>query len=340
MIATGIGPHPGSDARGYDEALRVVFAELGEPGGHGAARGLPYLPQLPGRGPAADPVGRTLAVVAELGADLQPAGWRLVGGSRSRSGIDHRRARSLLAQDLDAAEAHAHEWDGDFKVQVTGPWTLAARVERPRGDKVLADHGARRDLAEALAEGLREHVADVRRRLPRAARLVVQVDEPALADVLGAKVPTASGFGKHRAIDLPEASALLRVVLEAVTEADAEPWVRSAARGMPWGLVAGAGARGLMVEPAALGADGHEAVAEALESGRVVVLGVVPETGPAAVAPAERVLRWLDMVGLDPGEVADRLGVSPEVGQAGAAADAAGVARALGGAMAAARSLS
>ena len=41
--------------------------------------------------------GRGLAVVAGLGADLQPAGWRLTDAP----GIDHRRARSLLAQDRD-----------------------------------------------------------------------------------------------------------------------------------------------------------------------------------------------------------------------------------------------
>ena len=34
-------------------------------------------PELPGRGAHADMTGRALAVVAELGADLQPAGWRL-----------------------------------------------------------------------------------------------------------------------------------------------------------------------------------------------------------------------------------------------------------------------
>ena len=97
-----------------------------------------------------------------LGADLQPAGWRLTDAS----GIDHRRARSLLAQDLDTLEELGQGYAGPFKIQVAGPWTLAATVEKPRGDKVLSDHGARRDLAQALAEGLAGHVADVRRRVP------------------------------------------------------------------------------------------------------------------------------------------------------------------------------
>ncbi|NUR07759.1 MAG: methionine synthase, partial [Nocardioidaceae bacterium] len=156
--ATGVGSMPGEDTAAFDEAVKVVLGELPD---------LPHVPEVPGRGAHAGLAGRTLAVVAVLDADLQPAGWRLTGSSGSPS-IDHRRARSLLAQDLDTVEELAQEYQGRFKLQVTGPWTLAATVERPRGDRVLADRGARRELAEALAEGLRAHVADVRRRVPGA----------------------------------------------------------------------------------------------------------------------------------------------------------------------------
>ena len=125
-LASGVGSHPGDDQRDFDEAVRLVLGELPD---------LPYLPEVPGRGPAASMTGRALAVMAELGADLQPAGWRLTDAP----GIDHRRARSLLAQDLDALEEQAQGYAGAFKVQVAGPWTLAATVERPRGRQ-----GARR----------------------------------------------------------------------------------------------------------------------------------------------------------------------------------------------------
>jgi methionine synthase II (cobalamin-independent) len=309
--ATGVGSYPGED---FGEALRIVLGELG-PDDHG----LPHLPELPGRGATATITGRGLAVLAELGADLQPAGWRLSGGG---PGVDHRRARSLLAQDLDALEEQAQGLEGAFKVQVAGPWTLAATVERPRGDKVLADRGARRELAQALAEGLRGHVADVRRRLPGVDRLVVQVDEPALAAVLGGQVPTASGFHKHRSVDLPEASAALAWVLEAVAESGAEPWVHTCAPGTPLGLLRGAGARGLSVDLAMLSAADHDALADALEHGETVALGVVPGTDPAEdttdARVAESVLRWLDMLGLDPGEVGERLVLTPSCGLAGA----------------------
>jgi methionine synthase II (cobalamin-independent) len=308
-LATGVGSHPGDDQRDFDEAVRLVLGEVPD---------LSYLPEVPGRGATASMTGRALAVMAELGADLQPAGWRLTDAP----GIDHRRARSLLAQDLDGLEEQAQGYAGTFKVQVAGPWTLAATVERPRGDKVLADFGARRELAQALAEGLSTHVADVRRRVPGADRLVVQVDEPALATVLGGGVPTASGFGRHRSVHLPEASQALSWVLEAVSGAGAEPWVHSCAEETPLDLLRGAGARGLSVDRAQLSARDHDEVAAALEAGETVALGVVPSTDPADppsdAQVTEAVLRWMDMLGLDLEQVREHLVLTPACGLAGA----------------------
>jgi len=311
-VATGIGSWPGDDAAAYLAAVRTVLEALPD---------LPHLPELPGRGAPATMTGRGLAVVDGLSADLQPAGWRLTDAS----GVDHRRARSLLAQDLDVLEEQAEGWSGAFKIQVAGPWTLAASVEKPRGDKVLSDHGARRELAQALAEGVRGHVRDVRRRLPGAQRLVVQVDEPALAAVLGGRVPTASGWGRHRTVHPPEASDTLGWVLAAVTEEGGEPWVHTCAPGTPLGLLRGAGARGLAVDLAQLGAADHDVLAEALEAGEHVVLGVLPSTDPDTVPTekqlTESVLRWLDMLGLDPTTVGATLGVAPACGLAGASYD-------------------
>jgi methionine synthase II (cobalamin-independent) len=310
-IATGVGSMPGEDDRAYAEAVRLVLGELPD---------LPHVPELPGRGATATMTGRALAVVAGIAADLQPAVWRLTDAS----GVDHRRARSLLAQDLDQVEEQAQGYAGTFKTQVTGPWTLAATVEKPRGDKVLSDHGARRDLAQALAEGLSTHVADLRRRLPGVDRLVVQVDEPALAAVVGGRVPTASGYGRHRSVDLPEASAHLEWVLGAVADAGAEPWVHSCAPQTPWSLVAGAGARGLSGDLSVLGPADLDAFAEALESGSVAALGVVPslepEAAPSDARVTERVQRWLDMLGLDPESLGDSVVITPTCGLAGASA--------------------
>ncbi|WP_299051974.1 methionine synthase [uncultured Nocardioides sp.] len=319
--ATGIGSWPGDDATrdgsDFAEALKAVLGSLD----------LPHLPELPGRGAHAATTGRGLAVLADLGADLQPSGWRLTGGGRGTSGVDHRRARSLLAQDLDALEEQAQGLTGTVKVQVAGPWTLAATVERPRGDALLADHGARRELAQALADGVGTHVADVRRRVPDATEVVVQLDEPALPSVMAGRVPTASGFGRHRVVHPPEASALLEEVLGAVSAAGATPWVHSCAADAPLGLLLGAGARGLLVDLDLLDAGAHDALAAALEDGASVVLGVLPGTGAAPgtshTAVVERVERWFDMVGLDLGSLGEQVALSPACGLAGASVAAA-----------------
>lgn len=311
LAASGVGSFPGEDAAAFDEALRIVLGELPD---------LPHLPELPGRGAPADMTGRALAVVAELGADLQPAGWRLTG---SAPGLDQRRARSLLAQDLDALEEQTQRYDGRLKVQIAGPWTLAATVERPKGDRVLADHGARRELAQALAEGVRDHVADVRRRVP-GATLVVQVDEPALPTVLAGKVPTASGFHRHRSVDDPEASPALEWVMSAVRESGATPMVHCCAPDVPISLLTGAGAQGVSVDLSVLGPGSYDGLAEVLETDRTLMLGVVPSADPSTWPDerslTERVQRLLDMLGLDPAdpEGAGELVVTPSCGLAGA----------------------
>lgn len=304
-VATGVGSLPGEDVH---EAVRVVLGELPD---------LPHLPELPARGAIAGMTGRALAMVAELGFDLQPAGWRLTDAP----GVDHRRARSLLAQDLDALEEHTQGYDGELKVQVAGPWTLAATVERPRGDRLLADHGARREVAQALAEGVALHVADVRRRIP-GATLLVQVDEPALPAVLAGAVPTASGFSRHRTVHPPAASEALEWVFGAITGAGATPLAHCCAADPPIALLRGAGAQGISIDLAVLGAAAYDDLGAALDAGDRVFLGVVPATDPSRVPSdqqvVERVLRLLDMLGFDPEEVAGRLVLTPACGLAGA----------------------
>src|SRR3954470_10274388 len=137
--ATGTGPVPGTDPL---EAVRLVLGELPD---------LPHLPELPARGPGADLIGRAAAALVDLHVDLQPSGWRLV----SRAGLDEHRAAELLERDLDALVPVAPGHDGPFKVQLAGPWTLAATLELPRGGRAVVDAGARRDLLESHAETVR-----------------------------------------------------------------------------------------------------------------------------------------------------------------------------------------
>src|SRR5690606_34680899 len=107
VLATAIGSMPGGDplaseednARAFTEAVRIVRGELPD---------LPHLPELPGRSPGATLTGRGVALLEGLAADLQPAGWRLTDSS----GVDHRRARSLLGRDLDTFEELLLGWEG------------------------------------------------------------------------------------------------------------------------------------------------------------------------------------------------------------------------------------
>ena len=311
--ASGVGSMPGGaygedadNARLYDETTRVVLGELD----------LPHVPELPGRGAAAAMTGRTLGLIGDLGADLQPAGWRLT--ESDTAGLDQRRAASLLAQDLDCVSEQGDGLTGWFKTQLAGPWTLAATVEKPRGDRVLSDHGARREQAQALAAAAADHVADLRRRLP-GADLLVQVDEPALPAVLAGAVPTASGFGRHRVVHPPEASELLAVVFDAIGAAGAVPLAHCCAPGVPVDLLRGAGARGLSVDVSALDASAYDGLASAMEAGEWALLGVVAATAPEGPAddrvPIGLAHRFLDMLGLGP---AGTTVVTPTCGLAGA----------------------
>jgi len=301
--ATGIGSLPGRDP---GEALRFVAEELPD---------LPHLPELPDRGPGADLTGRGGALLAGMHVDLQPSGWRLV----PRSGADERRAVDLLARDLDAFESGLADFDGVVKIQVVGPLTLAASLQLPRGGPVLADQGARRDLAEALAAGVGTHCAEVRRRLPRAATVLLQLDEPLLPAVLAGRVPTASGFGAVGPLEEFRARSLLGDV---VTAADVPVVVHCCAAAPPLPLIVAAGARALSVDAAMLSQRDDEALGAAIEAGVGLWLGLVPALGPGVaptvariVAPARSLWRRL---GLPAERLATHVVVTPACGLAGA----------------------
>ncbi|MDQ6936037.1 MAG: methionine synthase [Actinomycetota bacterium] len=308
-VATGVGSMPGEN---IVEATRIVLGELPD---------LPHLPELPDRGPAAAMTGRAVAMIGELGFDLQPAGWRLTDAP----GLDQGRARSLLAQDLDTLQELTQGYAGPLKIQVAGPWTLAATVEKSRGDRVLADLGARRELAQALALGVAEHVRDVGRRVP-GATVLVQVDEPVLPAVLAGQVPTASGFHRHRSVDGQGAAEALEWVFAACGD---EPVAHCCAADVPIGLLRQAGARGLSVDSANLVISAYDELGRLLDHGGRLFLGVVPSTArpPERQSPtaeqversvADGVLRVLDMVGFGPDELAGRLVLTPACGLAGA----------------------
>jgi hypothetical protein len=299
--ATGIGSHPGEDPA---ETVRVVLGELPE---------LPYLPELPARGPGADLVGRTACLLVDLAVDLQPSGWRFA----DRPGADMRRGHDHLSRDLDVLEELAGSHQGPFKIQICGPWTLAASIELRHGDRTLADPGAVRDLIDSLGEGLKDHVADVRRRLP-GADILVQLDEPALPGVLAGDVPTASGFGRLRAVEPHVAEDGLRRVLAAT---DAYPVVHCCARDVPYGVIRAAGAKALAVDAALIPTRNDEVIGEAIEAGVGLLLGVLPGTDaplPSLAATLRPVRELWSRLGFRPERLPEQVVLTPSCGLAGA----------------------
>ena len=139
--ATGIGSWPGGDVL---DTMRTTFGELGEP------PHLPYLPELPGRGPGSEIIGRGAVLLVDMPVDLQPSGWRLV----DHPGRDLSRAQGYLREDLDVLAEVADGYEGPLKVQVAGPWTLAASLHLQRLERAVVDPGAARDITASLAEGV------------------------------------------------------------------------------------------------------------------------------------------------------------------------------------------
>jgi hypothetical protein len=301
-VATGVGSLPGTS---IDEACAMTFDELPE---------LPHLPELPARGPGSDMIGRTAAQLSGLGVDRTPSGWRLV----DRPSLDQRAARERLTADLDALLPVAGPgYDGAFKVQLVGPWTLAASLDLPRGGRALRDAGAVRDVVASLAETAVEHLAEVRRRVP-GAELVLQLDEPSLPAVMAGRIRTESGFGALRSVEAHDVVSSLRDVIEA---AGVPVVLHCCADDPPIGLFRAAGASAVSFD-ATRGSIDHDAIGELVEGGAVVWLGVAPTLGPG-VPPAPRdvaepVRRLWRELGFDPDLLPTAISLTPACGLAGA----------------------
>jgi methionine synthase II (cobalamin-independent) len=301
--STAIGSWPGTDAA---DAIKIAFAEC---------PGFPYLPELPARGPYAELIGRSTAFLAGLSVDLQAAGWQLTDAS-SR---EHRLAINTLRSDLDLLEELAQGYAGPVKIAVAGPWTMAAHVERPRGDRALADSGARRDLGQSLAEGVGSTMTELRRRLP-GIEFTVQLDEPSLPAVLAGSLATASGLSRHPAVDRGEVGGSLRDVLGQIRAAgSAAVVVHCCAPDAPISLLQEAGADGIYLDLDSLAGSAWDAVGSCLEAGVQIGLGALPTDRLALTGDevARRVLNQLRTLGLEP-PIAASVVVTPSCGLASA----------------------
>lgn len=305
--ASGLGSWPGIAAR---PAAEVVVGEL--------AGALAHLVELPARGVGADLLGRAGALLIDMAIDTVPRGYRLV----ARPGAVTRRAVSMLDEDMDALE-EAWETAGlrgcgrVVKVQAPGPITLAAGVELANGHRAITDPGAVRDVAASLAEGVAAHRAALARRLDAA--VVVQYDEPTLPAALDGRLTGVTALSPVAPLDEAVAEALLETCVEA---AGADVMVHSCAASLPWKLLQRTTISAISVDVGTLRAEDLDPIAAFVESGRTVVLGVVPAVAPQRPLTVEEVavavVGVTDRLGFGRAALRDRVGITPACGLAGA----------------------
>lgn len=303
--ATGIGSWPGTSAR---QAAEVVVGELG-----GA---LSHIVELPARGVGADVIGRAGGLLVDIAIDLSPRGYRLV----ARPGSVTRRAVSILGEDTDALE---EAWENaglrgsghPVKLQAPGPLTLAAELELATGHRAITDPGATRDLAASLAEGVAAHRRELSRRLDTP--VVVQFDEPALAAAVGGELVGVTAMTPVPAI---EESAAIELLDGCVRVLGGDVLVHSCASDVPWNLL-----QRSTITAVAIDTHTHiddDGLAEFVDSGRTVLLGVVPATAPERPPSVEQVAAAAaavtDRIGFPRAVLAERIGITPACGLAGA----------------------
>ncbi len=246
-------------------------------------------------------IGRGGALLTELPIELYAGRWRVA----SRPGHDLRVARDHLERDLDTMTEQASEFGGTFKIQVPGPWTLAASLQLPIGGAVLRDHGAAADLAASLADGVRAHVASVRARLPQAT-ILLQVDEPSLPAVLAGRVPSESGYATLRSVD----ESVARAALSSVFSAAGVPVIaHCCAPDVPLDLLRTAGATGIALDLSLVTSpDALDSLGQQIDGGMGIFAGV---SGPA---PADTVRDLWRKLGFPLTSLALQVVVTPPCG--------------------------
>ena len=305
--ASGVGSWPGTAPR---QAAEVVVGEL--------AGALAHIVELPARGVGADVLGRAGALLIDLAIDTVPRGYRIA----ARPGAVTRRAVSMLNEDMDALEeawetAGLRGGERVVKVQAPGPITLAAGLELANGHRVITDSSAVRDLAASLAEGVAAHRAALARRLDTP--VAVQFDEPSLPAALAGQLTGVTALSPVAALDEAVAGALLD---GCVAAAGADVVLHSCAPELPWDLLQRSTIDAISVDGGTLRAADLDGIAAFVESGRTVVLGVVPgiapERRPSAEEVAAAVVAVTDRLGFGRSALRDRIGVTPACGLAGA----------------------
>lgn len=264
------------------EPLEAALAVLGDltdvPDG---VTGVPGVPARDER----DGLVRTCTALDQLPVELGPHGWKLA----DRPGRDAERIAARWRDDLEAFAIAASGYTGPVLLAATGPWTLASELYLARGDRVLTDHGAVREIAQALAAGMCARVADVRRLVP-GAEVHVRLDESLIGQVNAGVIPTFSGYSRIRAVPGPDLVARLEPVVRALQAVGVRVAVHVGDAWLGIAPVALAGADGVGLRLGPWNERAWEHVARAVERGMDLWPVLAPPTSSQCSGPDVRAL--------------------------------------------------
>lgn len=317
MVAYGLGEVPGTSMA---EAADMVLGETGD---------LVHLPQLPARGLGSDVVGRTAVLLAGIHVDRGPRSWIM----SPRPQLLTRRSRDLGERDLEVCAEVWNRKAGLLKVQVTGPWTLAAGIELGNGHKVITDRGALRDLTDSLILGVREYLTHLAHSLDLAAGpgglyaadrplVVLQIDEPRLPEIRAGKILGTTDFENIPAVAEPDLAERLSQVIGAVRGGGVSQVMLNQTGQTPlWEVARTAGADTVQLSLDEVRGNQHlDGFGRTLSEGVRLGLGVtrpgdeVDELGENPRRIAVRIAGLLDEIGLDRSLLESAVDVHPTTG--------------------------
>src|SRR5262249_38287742 len=144
-------------------------------------------------------------------------------------------------------------------------------------------------------------------------------DEPSLSAALAGRLTGVTALSPVAALDEAVAGGLLDICVAA---AGTDVLLHSCAAEFPWDLLQRSTIGAVSVDTGALRAADLDGIAAFVESGRTVMLGVVPGTAPKRRPSAEEmataVVAVTDRLGFGRSALRDRIGVTPACGLADA----------------------
>jgi methionine synthase II (cobalamin-independent) len=151
---------------------------------------------------------------------------------------------------------------------------------------------------------------------------VVQFDEPMLHAAIEGRLTGVTSLSAVHPVDESVAIGLLD---DCVATVGTEVMLHSCASAMPWKVLQRSAVHAISVDVSTLAAADLDGIGEFVESGRTVMLGVIPSSAPGARPSSEEVAKAAaavtDRLGFPRSVLRERIGITPSCGLAAATED-------------------